>query len=165
MVEYVTAAVVASDPDRRQPVQSVRSDDLARIAWPPFVSWLVSSPWRIATIAVAAVLAVDAGGTDDGAGVCVLRRCTGGYCPGCGLTRSARHLTRGQVSAAWHDHPFMVLLATQVLLGAALSVAFARARTRLRSLRTLTVVAAGNGVLLLVIWIVRLVDGSIPRFF
>ena len=127
--------------------------------------WLVSSPWRIALLAVAAVLAVDAGGTDDGAGVCVFRRCTGGYCPGCGMTRSARHLTRGEVGAAWHDHPIIVLLAMQGVVGAVLFAAVRSLRPRLRSLRTLAVVAAVNGVLLLAIWIVRLVDGSIPRFF
>jgi hypothetical protein len=126
---------------------------------------LVASPWRIALLAVAAVLAVDAGGTDDGAGVCVFRRCTGGYCPGCGMTRSARHLTRGEVGAAWHDHPIIVLLAVQGVVGAALFATVRTLRPRLRSLRTLAIVAAVNGVLLLAIWVVRLVDGSIPRFF
>jgi len=38
-------------------------------------------------------------------------------------------------------------------------------RPRLRSLRTLAVVASINGVLIIAIWIVRLIDGSIPRFF
>lgn len=128
-------------------------------------SQLVSSPWRVAVLAVAAVLAVDAGGTDDGAGVCVFRRCTGGYCPGCGLTRSARHLTRGRVGAAWQDHPFVVLLAVQVVFAAVSYAAFDRARVRLRSVHTAAVVAAANGTLLLAIWVVRLVDGSIPRFF
>jgi len=141
------------------------ANDRGRASWPAMLSTVMSSPWRIALIAVAAVLAVDAGGTDDGAGVCVLRRCTGGYCPGCGLTRSARHLTRGQVGAAWQDHPFMVLLAVQAIVAAAIYAMLERARIGLRSLRTLAVAAAANGVLLLVIWVLRLVDGSIPRFF
>lgn len=125
----------------------------------------VSSPWRIVLLAVAAVLAVDAGGTDDGAGVCVFRRCTGGYCPGCGLTRSARHLTRGEFGAAWQDHPFMVILALQAAAGAFVYAVFADLRVRMRSLRSLAVFAVVNGVVLLAIWVVRLVDGSIPRFF
>ena len=144
-----THEYAAPDPDSLRP-------------WP---ARLVSSPWRIALLAVGAVLAIDAGGTDDGAGVCAFRRCTGGYCPGCGLTRSARHLLGGDLRAAWHDHPFMVLAAMQVAVAAALYAVASRLRTRLRSLRTLAVVAALNGVLLLVIWVVRLVDGSIPRFF
>jgi hypothetical protein len=125
----------------------------------------VVSPWRIGLLAVVAVLAVDAGGTDDGVGVCLFRRCTGGYCPGCGMTRSARHLTRGEVGAAWHDHPIVVLLAIQGVVGAGLFAAMRTLRPRLRSPRTLAVVAAVNAVLLLAIWVVRLVDGSIPRFF
>jgi hypothetical protein len=129
------------------------------------LAWIVSSPWRIALLAVGAVLAVDAGGTDDGAGVCVFRRCTGGYCPGCGMTRAARHLTRGEIGAAWQDHPIVVLVAAQGALGAALFAGVRRLRTRLLSVRTLAVVAAINGVLLIVIWVVRLADGSIPRFF
>lgn len=125
----------------------------------------IASPWRIALLAIAAVLVVDAGGTDDGAGVCVFRRCTGGYCPGCGMTRSARHLSRGEVGAAWRDHPIIVLLAVQAVIAAAIYAAVRTLRPRLRSLRTLAVVASVNGVLLLAIWVVRLVDGSIPRFF
>ncbi|MGB3735227.1 MAG: DUF2752 domain-containing protein [Ilumatobacter sp.] len=134
----------------------------------PTGSWLsrmVSSPWRIALLAVAAVLAIDAGGTDDGAGICVFRRCTGGYCPGCGLTRSARHLSRGEIGAAWQDHPIIVLLAIQGIAAAVTYAAIAGLRARLRSLRTLAVAAAANGILLLAIWVIRLVDGSIPRFF
>lgn len=129
------------------------------------LAWAISSPWRIALLAVAAVLAVDAGGTDEGAGVCVFRRCTGGYCPGCGLTRSARHLIRGEVGPAWRDHPFMVLVVGQVVLGAVVYGAARSLRTRLRSVRTLAIFAAFNGVLLLAVWVLRLVDGSIPRFF
>ncbi len=131
-------------------------------------SWIrrtLASPWRVAMLAVAAVLIVDAGGTDEGAGVCVFRRCTGGYCPGCGLTRSARHLTRGEIGAAWSDHPFMVILAIQGLVAAALFATMRRLRQRLFSVRSLAIVASVNGVLLLSIWVVRLIDGSIPRFF
>lgn len=128
-------------------------------------AWATSSPWRVALLAVVAVLAVDAGGTDDGAGVCVFRRCTGGYCPGCGLTRSARHLLRGEVGAAWADHPVMVLVALQAVGVAAIYGLVSGLRARLRSWRTLAIFAAANGILLLVVWVVRLVDGSIPRFF
>lgn len=134
----------------------------------PVGSWIrrsLVSPWRVGLLAVVAVLLVDAGGTDEGAGVCVFRRCTGGYCPGCGLTRSARHLTRAEVGAAWSDHPFVVLLAIQGLVAAALYASFRRLRERLLSVRTVAIVASANGVLLLSIWVVRLIDGSIPRFF
>jgi hypothetical protein len=127
--------------------------------------WLVASPVRIALLVVAAVLAVDAGGTDDGPGVCVFRRCTGGYCPGCGMTRSARHLTRGQVGAAWQDHPFLVLAAAQAIVAGAAYGLLRRLGTTVNWNRVLAVLGIVNVVLITGIWIARLVDGSIPRFF
>jgi hypothetical protein len=127
--------------------------------------WLIASPARIALLAVAAVLAIDAGGTDDGPGLCVFRRCTGGYCPGCGLTRSARHLTRGQLGAAWHDHPWLVLAAVQAIVVAAVYGIIRRIGARVDFNRFLVVLGVVNVVLITGIWIARLVDGSIPRFF
>lgn len=129
------------------------------------VPWLIASPVRIVLLAVAAVLAIDAGGTDDGPGLCVFRRCTGGYCPGCGLTRSARHLTRGQVGAAWQDHPWLVLAAAQAVVLATIVGMIRWFGARVDSNRLLAVVGVVNVVLITGIWVVRLVDGSIPRFF
>lgn len=126
---------------------------------------LMTPPVRGALLAGAAVLAIDAGGTDDGAGLCVFRRCTGGYCPGCGLTRSARHLTRGELGAAWHDHPWLVLVAVQAVIAAVVIAAVRRVGRVVNWNRVVQVVGAFNVVLSLTIWIVRLVDGSIPRFF
>jgi len=125
----------------------------------------MSSPIRVALLAAAAVLVVDAGGTDDGPGLCMFRRCTGGYCPGCGMTRSARHLTRGQVGGAWQDHPWLVLAALQIAV-AALVAGFARwAGSKLDWNKILVPVSIVNVVLLVGIWLIRITDGSIPRFF
>jgi|GEM_PF-2964945 len=129
------------------------------------VSRFVSSPFGVLLLGAAAVLLVDAGGTDDGAGLCIFRRCTGGYCPGCGLTRSARHLTRGEVSASWADHPWMILVSAQVAVAAAIYAFGRRLIDRIDVSRVMLAVVASNGVLLVGIWIARLVDGSIPRFF
>lgn len=126
---------------------------------------LISSPWRLVPLLIAAVLVIDAGGTDEGAGVCVFRRCTGGYCPGCGMTRAARNLTRGEIGAAWQNHPIVVLLAIQAVIAAFIYAVARNLRARFRAPRTLAILAVVNGVLLLGIWVVRLVNGSIPRFF
>ena len=147
------------DPDHRH------DHDLATASAPSGWRWMVASPFRIVVLAVAAVLLADAGGTDDGPGVCVFRRCTGGYCPGCGLTRSARHLTRGQVGAAWHDHPFLVLAAAQAAVAAVVYGLARRIGARIGWNRVLVVVGIVNLLLITGIWIVRLVNGSIPRFF
>ncbi|MFK7916652.1 MAG: DUF2752 domain-containing protein [Ilumatobacter sp.] len=129
------------------------------------LTWVISSPLRVGVVAAAAVLAVDAGGSDDGAGVCLFRRSSGGYCPGCGLTRSARHLTRGEVALAWQDHPWLLLVTLQVAVAGLFYAVFERTRVHVRRPRNLAILASLNGVLLLTIWAIRLVDGSIPRFF
>ncbi len=127
--------------------------------------WFVASPFRVAVAIVAAVLLIDAGGTDDGPGVCVFRRCTGGYCPGCGMTRSARHLTRGQIGAAWQDHPFLVLAAAQAVVAGAVYALLRWIGATVNWSRPLVVLGVVNVVLITGIWVARLVDGSIPRFF
>ena len=142
------------------------------------IGWLVGSPVRLVLLSVAVVFAIDAAGTDDGPGLCLFRRCTGGYCPGCGMSRAARHMTRGELGAAWHDHPWMVLLAIQAVVGGAVygvkdRAALAdrvygvvrRVGARIEGRRVITVLGMVNVVLVVGIWIARLVDGSIPRFF
>lgn len=141
------------------------SEACAHVAPKTGVAWFVSSPLRVLALVVAGVFAIDAGGTDDGPGLCVFRRCTGGYCPGCGMTRAARHLTRGELGAAWHDHPWLVLVALQAVIAAAAWGVMRRIGRRINTNRAVLVVGLFNVVLSLSIWIIRLVDGSIPRFF
>jgi Protein of unknown function (DUF2752) len=129
------------------------------------VAWFLNSPIRVAGLAAAAVLVIDAGGTDNGAGLCIFRRCTGGYCPGCGMTRSARHLTRGEFTAAWHDHPWLVLAAGQAIIAAVLWGLLRHLGRSFHTQRLVISVAVLNVVLVVGIWITRLVDGSIPRFY
>lgn len=126
---------------------------------------VVGSPIRVIGLAVAAVLLIEAGGTDDGPGLCVFRRCTGGYCPGCGLTRAAKHLTRGQFSAAWHDHPWVVLVAAQAVVAGVVLGVLHRIGRRIDTRRLVPIAGSLNVALMFGIWITRLVDGSIPRFF
>lgn len=125
----------------------------------------VTSPIGALVLVVAAILAVDAAGTDDGPGVCLFRRCTGGYCPGCGMTRSARHLSRGQFGAAWRDHPWLVLATIQLVAAGALYGVARWIGARIEWRRLIVPIAIVNVVLLLGIWVARLVDGSIPRFW
>ena len=123
------------------------------------------SPAGIAVLFVGGVLAVDAGGTDDGPGLCAFRHVTGGYCPGCGLTRGARHLVHGELAAAWADHPWIVLAVAQA---AVILVVAGVARHRTRAIdwsRWISILAVVNFAALVSIWAIRLADGSIPRFF
>jgi hypothetical protein len=122
----------------------------------------VSSPVRIIGLAVVAVLLIDAGGTDDGPGLCVFRRCTGGYCPGCGLTRASKHLVRGELGAAWYDHPWIPLLAVQAAVAAAVVAVVRRFRRIVNWQLVILTVGIGNTVLALGIWAIRLSTNSIP---
>lgn len=107
---------------------------------------------------VAALLALS---DEDGPILCPFRRCTGGYCPGCGLTRSGGRLVRGDVVGSWQQHPFMLLGLIQAAVVAALW-RFGSASLQ-RSLRSLTArFLQANLVLLVGVWVVRLLDGSIP---
>lgn len=107
----------------------------------------------------ALVLAAD---RDDGVVLCPFRRCTGGYCPGCGATRAANRLVRGDVGAGWANHPWVVLAAVQVVVfGAVLAVTAPGARP-VRARRSALPLLVANTVLLLAIWLVRRSTGAIP---
>ena len=116
-------------------------------------------------IAVMALVGFVASADDDGFVVCLFRRCTGGYCPGCGATRAARRLVVGDVSGSWSQHPWVVFAAVQaVAVGTVLAVTD-RAHRRSRARRLSTWLIGPNAIALVVIYVVRLVDGSIPRPF
>jgi hypothetical protein len=118
-------------------------------------------PVLAAGAAALGVLVVSAG-ADDGIVLCPFRRCTGGYCPGCGATRGANRLLHGDLAGSWTHHPWIVLAAVQlVIVGSA--AALMKPATRLDRLRrgALPLLVA-NSVVLVGIWIIRLAGGSIP---
>lgn len=117
-------------------------------------------------------------GGDSGPGICVVRHISGGYCPGCGGTRAAQHLLTGDVAAAWHDHPWVVLAVVQVVIAAAVGAGLLLSRSALgrpllaadrRSSAVATVpwlfVAVANVAAVLGIWVTRLALGDIPAPF
>ena len=90
--------------------------------------------------------------SDDGPVLCPYRRCTGGDCPLCGVTRSAGRLMRGDVAGSWRVHPMVVLVALQLPLIAVLTVSGRRARVRQ--------LALANLVLAALVWAGRLATGE-----
>ena len=141
-------------------------------------------------IAVGAAV-VELAGTETGPEVCIIRRLSGGYCPGCGGARACRHLLHGDLASAWADHPWVVLAAAQLVAFVTLVVLLAL-RTRAgrrtpptsdtrrmpwapdtgdipevsdpggRSWGVVRVIAVANLVALGTIWVVRLAQGDIP---
>ena len=119
-------------------------------------------PRRYLLVAAGAVFALLAAlSTDDGPVLCVFRRCTGGYCPGCGLTRSGGRLLRGDVAGSIEQHPYLILGVSQVaVLAAVWRLGSEIVRDRLR--RWSRPLLYANGAAIIVVWLVRLAAGSIP---
>ena len=101
--------------------------------------------------------------TAGGPVLCLFHRATGIACPACGLTRAAAAFAHGELAESVHWHPLFPLLAAEVaLLWLAWGVAL-RERPRLVALGRLgSRLAIGNGVLLLLVWILRLATGTLP---
>jgi hypothetical protein len=101
--------------------------------------------------------------SDDGATtVCLFRRCTGTSCPGCGLTRGLAHLVRGDVAAAWHNHPVAVLIAAEAVVATALLWLTSRGRVGFDWLRVGPVWLGAHIPLLLSVWAIRIATGTLP---
>ena len=96
--------------------------------------------------------------TDDGPVLCLFRICTGGYCPGCGGSRAMVSLIRGDLGGAWAQHPWAVLIAVQLVLGAVVAVTPLRSRAS-GAVRPVLIANAVFGVGL---WVLRMGVGQIP---
>jgi hypothetical protein len=114
-----------------------------------------------AGVALVGALVVSAG-PDDGVVLCPFRRCTGGYCPGCGATRAANRFVRGDIGASWSQHPWIVLAVVQMVVLAAAVALSAPPRRRARVRRAAIPLLVANSVLMVGIWIIRLSTGAIP---
>ncbi len=99
---------------------------------------------------------------DDGLTICPFALCTGMACPGCGMTRAASHLVRGDLGTALGYHPLVPLFALTVAGSWAWFLARSGGKVRPMSQRTLNVILIGLGVALVAVWAIRLAAGSLP---
>jgi Protein of unknown function (DUF2752) len=111
---------------------------------------------------------------DNGPPLCPIRAVTGYWCPGCGMTRAALALGRGDWSVANRYHPWVWFLAAQLVVLAVAQLASIRSIQSPRTsgladrVRNMFFSASGqrvfllNGVGLIVLWIVRMATGAIP---
>ena len=111
-------------------------------------------------IGVAALIAANP--SDDGPTVCPFALCTGMACPGCGMTRAAAHLLRGDFGLAFGYHPLIPMVAVQALGGWAWYMLRRTNRVRPMSSRTLNVILIGTAAALVVVWILRMTLGALP---
>jgi len=121
-----------------------------------------SHVWAAAALVTAlGVLAVVDLSDSARATMCPWRQCTGVSCPGCGMTRAVSRLLHGDVGGAIRYHPlvFMVLAEIVALIGA--MWVWAR-RGRRMSIRWINVIIVVNIVVLVSVWVVRALTGSLP---
>ena len=126
----------------------------------------MTSTWRTRFLAVAPLLAaalLSLGPvSNDGPTVCPFALVTGTACPGCGMTRAAGYLIRGDLSLALAYHPLVILISIQALAGWAWLILRRSDRVKPVSSRITNAVLIGTGLSLLVVWLLRMWAGSLP---
>lgn len=126
----------------------------------------MTATWRDRLIVGAPVLGVllllMVSPTEDGFTFCPFALCTGTACPGCGMTRAASSLIRGDFGGAMSLHPLVGLVGLQLAAGWVWYLLRRSGRFQPLSNRTLNVFLIGTAVALLAVWVVRLLSGSLP---
>lgn len=126
----------------------------------------MTSAWRSRLIAVAPLFAVAFlalySPSDDGPTVCPFAITTGMACPGCGLTRAAGYLARGDVAMALSYHPLVMLIGIQALAGWVWFMLRRQGAVKPMSSRISTAITVGTAVSLIAVWLLRLGLGTLP---
>jgi hypothetical protein len=99
---------------------------------------------------------------DDGPTVCPFALVTGTACPGCGMTRAAGYLIRGDLASALRYHPLVILVAVQALAGWGWWILRRNDTVEPVSTRITNALLIGTGASLLVVWLLRMLAGSLP---
>jgi len=100
--------------------------------------------------------------SDDGPTVCPFALCTGLACPGCGMTRAASNLIRGNLTTALRFHPLVPLIAALSVGGWAWYLLRRSGRVRPLPARWVSAILIVTGVMLLGVWIARALTGTLP---
>jgi hypothetical protein len=114
-----------------------------------------------APLAVIGLLATIRPG-EDGVTVCPFALFTGMACPGCGMTRAASYLIRGDISTALGYHPLVPLIAILSLGGWAWYLLRRSGRVQPLPTRWVNTVLIVTGIMLLGVWAARLLNGTLP---
>lgn len=93
---------------------------------------------------------------------CLILATTGTACPGCGMTRASAALLRGDWEATWRLHPLAPFLAAEILgLWVIWGWTVFVRRQRMNDVALLYLLV-GNFVAFVLVWLVRLLAGSLP---
>ena len=109
---------------------------------------------------MAALYALDP--SDDGPTLCPFALLTGTACPGCGLSRAASSVVRGDLGAALAYHPLVLLVV--LWLAGAWTTAVARSMGYDVDLdqRLVSRLLMVSGVLFVAVWGIRVAAGTLP---
>jgi hypothetical protein len=100
--------------------------------------------------------------TEDGPTFCPFALCTGTACPGCGMTRAASSLIRGDFGGAMALHPLVPIVGLQLAAGWIWYVLRRRGRVQPLSNRVLNGILIATAVALVAVWVTRLLTGTLP---
>ncbi len=125
-----------------------------------FTGWRDRSVAAAPFLGAAALLAINP--TDQGSTICPIALLTGVPCPGCGMTRAASALLRGNVDLALDYHPLIPLLVVLVVGGWVWSLLRRAGKVEPIPNRVLNLVLIGTGVSLAAVWILRYASGTLP---
>jgi hypothetical protein len=99
---------------------------------------------------------------DDGPTLCPFALWTGMACPGCGMTRAASYLIRGDLTTALGYHPLVPLIALLSVAGWGWYLLRRSGRVGPMPARLLNTILIVTGVMLLGVWAARLLSGTLP---
>lgn len=102
------------------------------------------------------------GPIEGGPTLCPFALCTGIACPGCGMTRAASHLIRGDVSGALGYHPLILLVAALSVIGTAWYLLRRLGKARAIPSRWVNTILVVTGVMLVGVWVARALSGTLP---
>ncbi len=94
--------------------------------------------------------------------LCPFALATGMACPGCGMTRAASLLIRGDIDGALTFHPLVLLIAVQLAVGWVWFMLRRSGKVGPMSPRVLNALLIGTGIILIVVWALRWANGSLP---
>ena len=97
-----------------------------------------------------------------GVTICPFALITGMACPGCGMTRAASSLIRGDLTNALGYHPLVPLIALLAVGGWAWYLLRRSGRVQPLPTRWMNTILIFTGVMLLGVWAARLLSGTLP---
>lgn len=119
---------------------------------------------RLVLLSPAVVVAILAAApiSEDGLTICPVALFTGTACPGCGMTRAASRLIRGDLGAAMSFHPLVPAIVIVALGGWVWFLLRRSGRVQPLSNRALNGILIATVAGLLGVWLARLVTGTLP---